>query len=111
MKSTVRKFHSGEKGFTLIELLLVIAILGILAAVAIPNLASFMDKGRTEARLTELSIVQTCVVAYMEDNGGTIAAATGVTGAGGVLNFYVSSPLHGTYDWDATGRVTQTAYP
>jgi len=111
MKSTVRKYHSGEKGFTLIEILVVIAILGILAAVAIPNLASFMDKGKTESAETELSIVQTCVVAYMEDNGGTIAPATGVTGSGGLLNFYISSPLHGTYDWDAQGHVSQTNYP
>jgi type IV pilus assembly protein PilA len=111
MKKVDGSFRIGQKGFTLIELLVVIAILGILAAVAIPNLSRLMNKGRTESSLTELSIVQTCVVAYMEDNGGVIEAAAGVTGTGGILDFYIDTPLHGIYAWDDTGHVTQTDYP
>ncbi|MGB2877074.1 MAG: type II secretion system protein [Dehalococcoidales bacterium] len=58
----------GEKGFTLIELLIVVAILGVLAAVVIPNVGRFIGRGEEEAWATELSNVQSAVVAMMVDN-------------------------------------------
>lgn len=58
----------GEKGFTLIELLIVVAILGVLAAVVIPNVGRFIGRGETEAAETELSNIQTAVIAMMVDN-------------------------------------------
>ena len=73
----------GEKGFTLIELLIVVAILGVLAAVVIPNVGRFIGRGETEAAETELSNIQSAVEAMMVDNGlealpaGTFPATTG----------------------------------
>ena len=58
----------GEKGFTLIELLIVVAILGVLAAVVIPNVGRFIGRGETEAGKTELTNIQSAVVAMMVDN-------------------------------------------
>ena len=58
----------GEKGFTLIELLIVVAILGVLAAVVIPNVGRFIGRGESEAGETELSNIQSAVVAMMVDN-------------------------------------------
>ncbi len=58
----------GEKGFTLIELLIVVAILGVLAAVVIPNVGRFIGRGEAEAGETEKANVQTAVVAMMVDN-------------------------------------------
>ena len=58
----------GEKGFTLIELLIVVAILGVLAAVIIPNVGRFIGAGEAESKDTEFSNVQTAVVAMMVDN-------------------------------------------
>ncbi len=58
----------GEKGFTLIELLIVVAILGVLAAVVIPNVGRFIGRGETEAAATEKTNIQTAVVAMMVDN-------------------------------------------
>lgn len=58
----------GEKGFTLIELLIVVAILGVLAAVVIPNVTRFFGKGEEEAARTELHNVQTAVTNLMVDN-------------------------------------------
>jgi len=58
----------GEKGFTLIELLIVVAILGVLAAVVIPNVGRFIGRGESEARDAELSNIQSAVTAMMTDN-------------------------------------------
>ena len=58
----------GEKGFTLIELLIVVAILGVLAAVVIPNVGRFIGRGEDEAADTEFSNIQTSVIAMMTDN-------------------------------------------
>ena len=60
--------NRGQKGFTLIELLIVVAILGVLAAVIIPNVGRFIGAGEEEAAATELANVQTAVVAMMVDN-------------------------------------------
>ena len=58
----------GEKGFTLIELLIVVAILGVLAAVVIPNVGRFIGRGEEEAKDTEYSTIQAAVQAMMTDN-------------------------------------------
>ena len=56
-----------ERGFTLIELLIVVAILGVLAAVVIPNVGRFIGRGETEAQTTELSNIQAAVLSMMTD--------------------------------------------
>ena len=58
----------GEKGFTLIELLIVVAILGVLAAVVIPNVGRFMGRGEEEARRVEYNTVRTAITAMMVEN-------------------------------------------
>ncbi|MBA7658165.1 hypothetical protein ES703_66113 [subsurface metagenome] len=58
----------GEKGFTLIELLIVVAILGVLAAVVIPNVGRFLGRGEEEARTVEYNTVRLGVTALMVEN-------------------------------------------
>jgi len=84
----------GEKGFTLIELLIVVAILGVLAAVVIPNVGRFIGRGETEAGETELSNVQSAVVAMMVDNSlSTLPTAVNVTATNNMSQFPDTSSL------------------
>ena len=58
-----------QQGFTLIELLIVIAIIGVLAAVAVPSLAGYISGADKTAQIAEIATVQTAVDAYRATEG------------------------------------------
>lgn len=63
-----------RKGFTLIELLIVVAIIGILAAVAIPQFAAYRMRGYNSAATSDLKNMKTAAEAYFADNQNYPAA-------------------------------------
>lgn len=60
--------NRNSKGFTLIELLIVVAIIGIIAAIAIPNLLNAIDRGKQKRTMADIRSIGTAVEQYAIDN-------------------------------------------
>jgi len=97
----------GQKGFTLIELMIVVGIIAILAAIAIPQFVNYRNRGYRAELNSDLKNAYTAAQAYFSDYpGATIDSVVKLTDAG-----YLASPHVG---WSAgnmkidTGTISLT---
>lgn len=74
-----------RRGFTLIELLVTVAIIGILAALFIPQIMSAIQKSKQKGTMKDINSIATALTDYVSDNGTAPAGVSGAVVAGGPL--------------------------
>lgn len=106
-----------NRGFTLVELLIVVAILGVLAAVVLTNVTGLVGSGQTEAARAELNQVQTAMDVMMVKK--KLTSVTAVTTATSNMasfpdstnalypDYLRTATTKGTYTCTSSGQVTQ----
>jgi len=86
-----------SKGFTLIELMIVVAIVGILAAIAIPNFLTYQAKAKTSEARTNLGAIFTSMTTYKAEQatdtfvGGNFFTASWQPAGSSIYTYYVDT--------------------
>ena len=62
-----------QKGFTLIELMIVVAIIGILAAIAIPQYQNYVTRAKWQDNISQMASTKLAIAECLQNNSGTLA--------------------------------------
>jgi type IV pilus assembly protein PilA len=100
------KVRRGTKGFTLIELLIVVAIIGILAAIAIPAYTGYTAKAKVAGVVHSMGAIKNALAAYYTEAGGVPGTLADVTAIKNTLGIEVAEQ-YATFDVTA-GAITAT---
>lgn len=104
MSKLIRK---SKKGFTLIELMIVVAIIGILAAIAIPNFLRFQLKSKSSEGKVNIAAIRTAEESYLAEFGNYVGVTTANPAAipGTSKDPFVAGGNFDTLGWSPEGQV------
>ena len=102
-----------QQGFTLIELMIVVAIIGILAAVAIPQYQNYIARSQVTRVMQETGAIKTAVEACINDGRLVVGTGSGecdigATASNLMLNDFPTTPVAGGADLVATQTISAT---
>lgn len=96
--------RNNHQGFTLIELMIVVAIIGILAAIAIPNFLTYQAKSKQSEAKVSLGAIATSAIAYNAEVTGT---PTYVAANIGQIGYAITGTPRYTFWYDIGGAATR----
>jgi type IV pilus assembly protein PilA len=110
MLKQLRKLQKDSQGFTLVELMIVVAIIGILAAIAIPNFRNYQLKSKRGELPMNLKAIKVAEVAYQAERDTFVALTASPRAAtaaalDGVKTVWADNGGFGTIGWLPTGPV------
>src|SRR5438132_12899100 len=103
------RIRFNKKGFTLIELLIVVAIIGIIAAIAIPNLLNAIQRGKQKRTMADMRAVGTAVEAYSVDTNLYPSGASGLSTISSYIEPIYIKKLHVNDGWSNPFDYVSTA--
>jgi type II secretion system protein G len=100
-----------SRGFTLVELLIVVAIIGMIAAIAIPNLLNAVDKGKQKRTMADIRAIGTAIESYAVDNT-TYPIAADLSAVKALIDPYLirNIPLTDGWSHPIQAQSSTTAY-